>query len=489
MAQVVGHGGDEGKAAQNILFSLHVACVAQSRDDETEFFQWSFPWRRQRRWGKLLYPSLCLCAYSSMLVLSSSSPMHSLFSHLFGHTIIFQISLQYSNTNIKMSFLPIALAIALVTVPSSADAKGKIVNIFSWQSSTENVNVDAPAAAKDTITKGSDAFDHDERQLPIETINTEYCFTSKEALQIVLNAYIDQECSTISDCAVRQKYGEIGTWCTTGITDMSSLFKDSYFNDDISGWDVSSVTDMSNMFDCAWFFDQPLDGWNVSSVTDMSSMFRSTRFNQPLDGWDVGSVTTMEVMFTGADFNQSLNGWNVSSVTNMAGLFYGAASFNQPIGEWKVGSVTTMDEMFSYATGFNQPLDGWDVSKVTLMGSMFRNQLASIIFDVEASTFNQPLNSWDVSMVTDMSYMFSYAIRFNQPLDGWNVSSVTSMYGMFADASGFNQNLCAWGQFSSFPYEDCSGMFSGSGCNYEDFPMQAIAGPFCASDCLTFAYI
>ena len=76
------HGGDKGKAAQHILFSLHVACVAQSRDDETEFLQLSFPWWRQRRWGKLLYPSLCLCAYSSMFFLSFSSPMHSLFSHL-----------------------------------------------------------------------------------------------------------------------------------------------------------------------------------------------------------------------------------------------------------------------------------------------------------------------------------------------------------------------------------------------------------------------
>jgi surface protein len=146
-----------------------------------------------------------------------------------------------------------------------------------------------------------------------------------------------------------------------------------------------------------------------------------------------------------------------------------------------------MDGMFYFATSFNQPLDGWDVSKVTLMGSMFGNELS--IFGDKASTFNQPLNSWDVSMVTDMSNMFSLAISFNQPLDGWNVSSVTSMYGMFADASSFNQNLCAWGQFSSFPYEDCSGMFSDSGCNYEDVPMQAITGPFCASDCLTFAYI
>ena len=292
-----------------------------------------------------------------------------------------------------MLFNPLALAIALATFPSSADAKDKILNILSWQSSTENVNVDAPAAVKDTIMKDSDAFHHDERHLPKETINTEYCFTSKEALQIGLNAYIDQDCSTNSDCAVRQKYGEIGTWCTTGITDMSSLFifsdydstsgMGTTFNDDINGWDVSSVTDMSNMFESAWYFNQPLDRWNVSSVTDMSRMFGSSGFNQPLDGWDVGSVTTMEDMFTAAtEFNQPLNGWNVSSVTNMDGMFYGAASFNQPIVEWNVGSVTTMDGMFAYAKSFNQPLDGWDVSKVTLMGEMFLSDMPSTLFGI-----------------------------------------------------------------------------------------------------------
>ena len=167
-----------------------------------------------------------------------------------------------------MLFHLLALAIALATIPSSADAKGKIVNILSRQSSTENVNVDAPAAVKDTIMKGSDAFDHDERQLPIETMNTEYCFTSKEALQIVLNAYIDQECSTISDCAVCQKYGEIGTWCTMGITDMSSLFASKQsFNGDISRGDVSSVTRMDIMFQETTGFIQPLNGWNSGLVT------------------------------------------------------------------------------------------------------------------------------------------------------------------------------------------------------------------------------
>ena len=44
-------------------------------------------------------------------------------------------------------------------------------------------------------------------------------------------------------------YGDINTWDTSLITDMSELFYyEQTFNDEISNWDVSSVTDMSYMF-------------------------------------------------------------------------------------------------------------------------------------------------------------------------------------------------------------------------------------------------
>jgi hypothetical protein len=52
---------------------------------------------------------------------------------------------------------------------------------------------------------------------------TRYCFLSKSSLQNAVNDYINQGCSANSTCVIRQMYRKIGTWCTTGITDMSYL--------------------------------------------------------------------------------------------------------------------------------------------------------------------------------------------------------------------------------------------------------------------------
>ena len=72
-------------------------------------------------------------------------------------------------------------------------------------------------------------------------------------------------------------YGNISTWDTSLITDMSALFSSNdTFNGDISGWDVSSVTNMESMFYYALAFNQDISDWDVSNVTDMQYMFDHT---------------------------------------------------------------------------------------------------------------------------------------------------------------------------------------------------------------------
>ena len=233
------------------------------------------------------------------------------------------------------------------------------------------------------------------------------------------------------------------TSCTSDVSDMTNLFKDTNFNGDIASWDVSNVVNMDLMFAAASNFNQPLNNWNVGRVTIMKSMFDSaTNFNQPLNTWNVGQVTTMDYMFfLATDFNQPLNNWNVSQVTTMESMFDHAINFNQPLNNWNVRKITNMNYMFYNATNFNQPLNNWNVSQVTTMEGMFSY----------AINFNQPLNTWNVRQVTNMNYMFYDATNFNQPLNNWNVINVLYMDQMFQGAAefynvdvGFKNTTCGW---------------------------------------------
>jgi len=59
---------------------------------------------------------------------------------------------------------------------------------------------------------------------------------------------------------------------------------------------TSGITNMSFMFKEATSFNQPLDNWDVSQVTDMVDMFKeASSFNQPLNNWDVSQVTSMGI--------------------------------------------------------------------------------------------------------------------------------------------------------------------------------------------------
>ena len=235
-------------------------------------------------------------------------------------------------------------------------------------------------------------------------------------------------------------YAPLATTCTSGITDMSSVFQDQdTFNEDVSSWDVSSVTDMSFMFTIARQFNQPIGSWDVSNVTNMIAMFDSNEaFNQDLSGWDVSGVTNMFGMFNGAIvFNQPLGSWDVSSVTDMRRMFNYAYAFDQDISAWDVSGGPSLDLMFASAYAFNQDISGWDVSNVTSMQRLF----------YDAAAFDQDISRWDVSGVTSMEQMFFFAVAFNQDISGWDVSSVTNMAGMFhgrAEQSTFNQDLSGW---------------------------------------------
>ena len=143
------------------------------------------------------------------------------------------------------------------------------------------------------------------------------------------------------------------TTCTSGITDMSNLFKDqTTFNANISHWDTSSVTTMQAMFSGASSFNQIISEWDVSMVTNMSDMFNGAQaFNAGganLDNWDVSMVTDMSDMFNGAGhFTVDISGWDVSMVTDMSRMFNLASDFGHDLSGWCVSQISTAPPGFA----------------------------------------------------------------------------------------------------------------------------------------------
>ena len=115
----------------------------------------------------------------------------------------------------------------------------------------------------------------------------------------------------------------IGNWDTSSVTTIAKIFSNGWFNQDISNWDVSKVKNMLNAFNGAHKFDQDLSGWNTSSVENMSTTFRrAVRFKSDISGWNTSSVTDMRSFLKETeDFDHDLSGWTVNNVTQCEGFY------------------------------------------------------------------------------------------------------------------------------------------------------------------------
>jgi surface protein len=210
----------------------------------------------------------------------------------------------------------------------------------------------------------------------------------------------------------------IGSWNVSNVTNFDRMFAfATIFNNggsnSINNWQIKDIgsVNMNGMFR-ETAFNQDIGSWNTSRVTDMSTMFfQNTVFNKYIGLWNTSNVTNMFAMFQGANsFNQDIStktinagqpneyiAWNVGNVTNLNSIFRLNGIFNQPIGNWDTSKVTNMERTFDGANAFNQPIGNWDTSNVTTMFAMFQT----------TSVFNQDIGSWNVSNVTNFGFFMS----------------------------------------------------------------------------------
>jgi surface protein len=126
-------------------------------------------------------------------------------------------------------------------------------------------------------------------------------------------------------------FNRVNDWDVSGCTNMTDLFRNSNFNEDISNWDVSSVTIMKNLF-YGSSFNQDIGNWDVSNVTDMQQMFRESPFNQNLTNWNVISVNDFDNFMFGVSLSTSnydalLIGWAAQSVQSNITINFGNSQY------------------------------------------------------------------------------------------------------------------------------------------------------------------
>ena len=115
---------------------------------------------------------------------------------------------------------------------------------------------------------------------------------------------------------------------------------------------------------------------DTSKINNMSSLFRFSNFEGDISNWNTSNVTNMRSLFYGANkFNSNIGNWNVSNVTNMKGLFFKNKSFNKNINSWDTSNVVDMSGMFFEASNFNQTLT-WSFKNVLNSNLMFDKSIA-----------------------------------------------------------------------------------------------------------------
>ena len=216
--------------------------------------------------------------------------------------------------------------------------------------------------------------------------------------------WIDTSEVTTMSYLFRNSYfnGDISKWNTSNVTGMVEMFLHSRFNGDISNWDTRNVKLMSRMFSGSRF-NGDISNWDTRNVVCMDRMFSGSQFNGDISNWDTHNVRTMSYMFSNSRFNQDISKWNVSRVENMSGMFY-ESCFDGDISNWDVFNVTCVTDMFDHSL-FSGDISKWVFGKI-LGGTHTLSDITCGKYNYMDYINQQYINEYD-KMVLDGEYILS----------------------------------------------------------------------------------
>jgi len=216
------------------------------------------------------------------------------------------------------------------------------------------------------------------------------------------------------------KYGgNISEWDTSRVYNMTGLFANSLFNDDISRWDVTNVRDFRFTFANATAFRGDLSHWKTPNLKHTQHMFHgASSFNSDLTGFNTTNVLTFSHMFAEANsFNGNVETFDITNAYDLSFMFYNAKGFDQDVSEW---------------TRERTSASGFQVKWAQNMRSMFQG----------ASSFTgKGASKWQTFAAVNMNSMFKDASSFSGDVSAWNVQNVKDFRAMFS-GTALSEDLC-----------------------------------------------
>ena len=246
--------------------------------------------------------------------------------------------------------------------------------------------------------------------------------------------------------------GDLNGWDVSNVSDMHYMFGyATSFNQDLNNWTLRTAgVDLSYMFisyNSGSSFNGNISTWITSAVTNMSFMFNNaTSFNGNISTWDTSNVTTMRSMFNGAStFDGDISLWNTSAVTNMSFMFNNATSFNGNISTWDTSNVTNMIYMFNEATAFNQSLthigNSWNLENVIDMTAMFSGATSFSTNNYDIFLYSQANNSAinsNITITVSSRYIDAPSRTYLTEIKNWNITDLGQVptIGIASNISG-----------------------------------------------------